>query len=266
MDDVVVVELRGQLRFIDEHLDEVLVVGKVRQDLLDGDDLLKSFHAAHARLPDFGHSAGGDLFEQDVLAELDAVGRLFFLRHAAAGTAAGKTGCEIGIRSSFGIVNANGFGGERRRRAAAAELRTRRGGAAAWGRRGDGRRRSRSGRRDAAARSSRGRRACPGNACRASDGWAAASAAGCGAERRGGAGAAEAASAPAAASVCSLRLLLRHHAGERVGQHLVDDRPLGFIGFLAAFDAALSSSSSSPKISLEVSWPSSRPERWPCGR
>src|SRR5260221_14482766 len=46
----------------------------------DGDDLLNSFDAAHTRFPDFGHPAGGDLFEQDVLAELDTVGRFLVFR------------------------------------------------------------------------------------------------------------------------------------------------------------------------------------------
>ncbi len=81
MDDVVVVELRRQLRLIDEHVDEFAIVGKMRQDFLDRDDFLKSFHAAHPRLPHFGHSAGGDLFEKNVLTESRAVGRLFFLHN-----------------------------------------------------------------------------------------------------------------------------------------------------------------------------------------
>ncbi len=70
MDDVVVLELRGELRLVDEHGDEVGVVGEVRQDLLDRDRLLEALDAPHARLPDLGHAADGDPLEQRVLAEL----------------------------------------------------------------------------------------------------------------------------------------------------------------------------------------------------
>ena len=79
VNDVVVVELRGQLRFIDEHLDEFLVVREVRQDLLDRDDLLKSLFSALPRLPHFGHAAGGDLFKEHVRPETHAVSRLRFV-------------------------------------------------------------------------------------------------------------------------------------------------------------------------------------------
>ena len=146
VDDVVVIELGGQLRFIDEHLDEVLIVGKVRQDFLDGDDLLKSFDAAHARFPDLGHAAGGDLFEEDVLSELDAIGRLFFLRMRS-GNGGGKDRLRDRHPIELGDLDANGFvggGGLRRRRRG-----TRRGGRRSGNRRDDGRRRNVSGRRDA---------------------------------------------------------------------------------------------------------------------
>ena len=90
MDDVVVIELRGELRFIDEHLDEVLIVGEVRKDLLDGHDLLKTFHAAHARFPHFRHATRGDFFQKDVLPELDAVLRLFLFLNRRRGRGGGK--------------------------------------------------------------------------------------------------------------------------------------------------------------------------------
>ena len=69
MDDVVVGQLRGELGLVDEHRDELFVVGQVRQDPLDRDDLLEALLAAHAGLVDLGHAAGGDLLEELVLAE-----------------------------------------------------------------------------------------------------------------------------------------------------------------------------------------------------
>ena len=78
MDDVVVVELRRELCFVDEHVDELAVVGEMRQNFLDRYDLLKTLHSLHPRFPHLGHAAGSDLLEQNVLAESHTVRRLFF--------------------------------------------------------------------------------------------------------------------------------------------------------------------------------------------
>ena len=75
MDDVVVGQLRRELGLVDEHRDEVIVVGHVREDPLDGDDLLEAFLAAHAGPVDLGHPAGGDLLEELVAAEAARAGR-----------------------------------------------------------------------------------------------------------------------------------------------------------------------------------------------
>jgi hypothetical protein len=74
MNDVVMVQLRRELGFVDEHVDEFLVVGEVRQDLLDGDNLLKSLHPPHPSLPDFSHTAGGNLLDQHILTKSNTVG------------------------------------------------------------------------------------------------------------------------------------------------------------------------------------------------
>ena len=62
------VELRRELGLVREHRDEVFVVGQVRQDLLDRDDLLEALDAG-ARLVDLGHPAAGDPLQELVLAE-----------------------------------------------------------------------------------------------------------------------------------------------------------------------------------------------------
>ncbi len=112
VDDVVVVELRGQLGLIDEHLDEVLVVRQMGKDLLDGDRLLESFDAAHPRLPDLGHAARGDLLDHHVLAELHAVRDFLFL------DARCFRRCEDGLRHrhAVGDVSLHPLGVELRRR------------------------------------------------------------------------------------------------------------------------------------------------------
>ena len=48
LDDVAVIELRGDPRLVDEHLDERLVGREVRQDLLDRDQLLEAVLARSA--------------------------------------------------------------------------------------------------------------------------------------------------------------------------------------------------------------------------
>ena len=67
--DVGVVELARDLRLIDEHLDEVGVLGHRRQDPLDREDLLEAFDAEGLGLEDLGHAADADAFEQQVFPE-----------------------------------------------------------------------------------------------------------------------------------------------------------------------------------------------------
>ena len=69
--DVRVRELAGDLRFIDEHLDEVAVLAHRRQDPLDGDHLLEAFDAIALGLEDLGHAADADAIEQQVFPERD---------------------------------------------------------------------------------------------------------------------------------------------------------------------------------------------------
>ena len=69
VDDVRVVQLRRELGLVDEHRDELFVVGQVRQDLLDRDDLLEALDARALGLVELGHAAGGDPLEDLVLAE-----------------------------------------------------------------------------------------------------------------------------------------------------------------------------------------------------
>ena len=67
--DVRVSELSRNLRFIDEHLDEVAVLAHRREDPLDGDDLLETFDAVGLRFEDLGHPADTDSVEQKVFPE-----------------------------------------------------------------------------------------------------------------------------------------------------------------------------------------------------
>ncbi len=69
VDDVRVVQLGRELGLVGEHRDELFVVGQVRKDLLDRDDLLESFHARSLGLVELGHAAAGDPFQDLVLAE-----------------------------------------------------------------------------------------------------------------------------------------------------------------------------------------------------
>ena len=74
--DVGVVQLAADLRLIDEHLDEVGVLGHRRQDALDGEDLLEALDAEGLGLEDLGHAADADALEQEVLAEWDRLPQL----------------------------------------------------------------------------------------------------------------------------------------------------------------------------------------------
>ena len=116
VDDVVVGQLRRQLGLVDEHRDEVIVVGHVREDPLDGDDLLEAFLAAHPGLVDLGHPAGGDLLEELVAAEAPrAARRLAFALGAGAGAGFGAGagagfGAGAGAGAGTGAGAATGFG------------------------------------------------------------------------------------------------------------------------------------------------------------
>src|SRR5262249_48348011 len=69
LDDLWVDQVDGQLRLVDEHVDELLVGGEVREDALDDDDLLEASRARHLRLEDLGHAADRDAVQQDETAE-----------------------------------------------------------------------------------------------------------------------------------------------------------------------------------------------------
>jgi len=58
-----------ELRLVDEHLDEVLAPGQLRQDALDDEDLLEAFDAVALGLEDLGHPALPEAFEQAIAAE-----------------------------------------------------------------------------------------------------------------------------------------------------------------------------------------------------
>src|SRR4029079_2449864 len=58
--DVRVRELPGDLRLVDEHLDEVAVLAHRRQDPLDRDDLLEPLDAVALRLEELGHAAAAE--------------------------------------------------------------------------------------------------------------------------------------------------------------------------------------------------------------
>ena len=62
-------QLTGDARFIDEHPDELAVLGDVRQDALDGDDLIDAGRAGWQCLEDLRHAADADALEQQVFPE-----------------------------------------------------------------------------------------------------------------------------------------------------------------------------------------------------
>ena len=57
-------ELHGDLGFIDEHRDELLVLRDAGQDAFDGDESLKTFDTICLGLEDLGHTADVDALEQ----------------------------------------------------------------------------------------------------------------------------------------------------------------------------------------------------------
>ena len=62
--DVRVRELHRDLRLVDEHRDELFVLGEMREDALDGEDALEAVLAGATRLVDLGHTARADALEQ----------------------------------------------------------------------------------------------------------------------------------------------------------------------------------------------------------
>jgi hypothetical protein len=83
--DVRVVELTGDLRFVDEHLDEVVVLRHRRQNPLDGEELLEAFDAEGLRHVHLRHAANRDALQQQVLAEGDDPRTLRLLSVAPSG-------------------------------------------------------------------------------------------------------------------------------------------------------------------------------------
>jgi hypothetical protein len=69
LSDVRVVQLDRDLRLVDEHADELLVLRDVGQDPLDRDQPLEALHAVGLGAKHFGHAANIDSLEQVVLAE-----------------------------------------------------------------------------------------------------------------------------------------------------------------------------------------------------
>ena len=70
LDDVDVVEQRGELRLADERLDEARVLGEVRQQALERDHALEAFDAALERAMDRRHTADAEALVDEVRAEL----------------------------------------------------------------------------------------------------------------------------------------------------------------------------------------------------
>jgi hypothetical protein len=75
--DVRVRQLPGDLRLVDEHLDEIFILRHRRQDPLDRQDLLEALHAERLRRVDLRHATDRDAVDEQVLAERDhSVGAL----------------------------------------------------------------------------------------------------------------------------------------------------------------------------------------------
>jgi hypothetical protein len=99
--DVAVDEAHHDLGLVDEHLDELFVVGEVRQDLFDRKLFLKPVRAVHLRAEDLGHTAAADAIEQGVLSELDrALLALVSVAHALVPGAGGSRRGVIGTEPS----------------------------------------------------------------------------------------------------------------------------------------------------------------------
>ena len=69
--DVRVLQLHGDLRLVDEHRDELLVLCDVRENALDRQQTLEPLHTEGLRFEHFGHPPHVDPLEEVVLAERD---------------------------------------------------------------------------------------------------------------------------------------------------------------------------------------------------
>ena len=108
--DVPVVQLDGDHRLVLEHGDELIVLGDVRQDPLDGHGPLEALDAVLLGLVDLGHAPNADAFEQEIRAELhwqvqsDAPGIMEDTPRARAGARLAPMG---DIIAEFGRRNSN---------------------------------------------------------------------------------------------------------------------------------------------------------------
>ena len=68
--DVAVAQDARDLRLVDEHLDEIVVFGEVREHALDRDEVRLAVRVERLRAIDLGHTAERDSIEQMVAAEL----------------------------------------------------------------------------------------------------------------------------------------------------------------------------------------------------
>ena len=69
LDDVRMGELGGEAGLVEEHLHELVVVGEVREDALDDDELLEALDAMLLGEPDLRHPAGREALEQTILSQ-----------------------------------------------------------------------------------------------------------------------------------------------------------------------------------------------------
>ena len=90
LDDVPVRERRVDPRLRQQHLDEALVLREVREDPLDGDELLEAFRGHDAAFEYLGHAAHGDQLEELVLAKLHAANFIQTVRQAKPETGRGS--------------------------------------------------------------------------------------------------------------------------------------------------------------------------------
>jgi hypothetical protein len=67
--DVRVRQLSGDARLVDEHADELTVLGDVRQDALDRDDLIDARSPFGNGFEDLRHAADADTLQQQILPE-----------------------------------------------------------------------------------------------------------------------------------------------------------------------------------------------------
>ena len=68
--DALVAQDAGDLGLVDAHLDEVVVLGEVRQDALDRDQVRGAIGVERLRSIDLGHATERDAIQQMVTAEL----------------------------------------------------------------------------------------------------------------------------------------------------------------------------------------------------